>query len=217
MYILQPIKKSRAKWKELFEYALDDLANLIIPKILIYCEGKDETNGFDEKVYNTIFEEKYPDVLFVSSGGNTELDQRSIIALKILSKAFKDVTIYVLKDRDMGSGNIIDEVQRQAYIKNNPETHRVLKRYELENYLFDEEVLREYSVKNQLIFNEDKYKRCVTDIENQNLKDGIGLIKAICGVKTSINEKKFKIQLAECITEEMSIYKELEEIIFNRK
>lgn len=219
-YILYPIKKSRTKWKELFEIAVDDLTNLIVPKCFVYCEGRDLPNakgeaiGFDEKVYNTIFEEKYPDTLFVSSGGNTELDQRSSIAFTILSKALKDVKIYILKDRDIGSGKIMDDNQRQVYLESNNSNHRVLKRYELENYLFDKAVLVKYCEEKELDFNEEKYNRCVTDIVNQNLKDSIGMIKSICGIYTSISEEKFKLNLAQFVTEDMEVYKELEECIF---
>lgn len=123
---LYPIKKSLAKWKEIFGTALDDLTNLISPKRIIYCEGKDKpgANGFekglDANVYNNIFSEKYHDTLFVSSGGNTELDQRSEIALAILSKALSDLEVWVLKDKDISSGKITTEADRQFYLNNNP-------------------------------------------------------------------------------------------------
>ncbi len=95
--LLKPIKKTLANWKEIFETALDDLTGLISPKRIIYCEGKDRPGvngiekGFDAKVFNNIFSEKYHDTLFISSGGNTELDQRSEIALAILTKVFSDI------------------------------------------------------------------------------------------------------------------------------
>jgi len=100
---LKPIKKSLAKWKGIFETALDDMSSLISPKRIIYCEGQDrpgkfgEEKGFDAKVYNNIFGDKYHDTLFISSGGNTELDQRSEIAIALLSKVFSDVEIFVYK------------------------------------------------------------------------------------------------------------------------
>jgi hypothetical protein len=95
---------SISMWKEIFGTALDDLIGLLAPKRIIYCEGKDKPgpngkeNGFDAKVYNKIFEEKYQETLFVSAGGNTELDQRSEIAIDILKKALLDVEIWLLKD-----------------------------------------------------------------------------------------------------------------------
>lgn len=91
-YTLTPIKKSFLKWREIFGTALDDLVGLVSPKRIIYCEGKDipgrngKEKGFDAKVYNSIFSKKYHDTLFISSGGNTELDQRSQIAITIYLK-----------------------------------------------------------------------------------------------------------------------------------
>ena len=52
--------------------------------------------------------------------------------------------ILVLKDRDISSEMPSDESDRQRYLDNNPSNHRVLKRFELENYLFDKEILSNY-------------------------------------------------------------------------
>ena len=221
-YTLQPATMSRAEWQNLFSTALDDLAKLICPKIIVYCEG-DATpksdgseRGLDAYVFNTIFAVAYPDTLFISSGGNTELDQRSDIAIAIFSKVFPELTIWVLKDRDMTSGKPADEKIRQIYFSTNPDTHRVLKRFELENYLYDKEVLMEYCSRNHLQFNEEKYNNIVTDIVNDNLKNKTGAIKSSCGIQNSINPEIFKKRLAECITKEMDVYKELEQVIFYR-
>lgn len=220
---LQPIKKSLAKWKEIFETALDDLTGLISPKKIIYCEGKDrpgangQEKGFDAKVFNNIFSEKYHDTLFISSGGNTELDQRSEIALSILTKVLTDIEILVLKDRDVSSGKINNENDRQLYLKNNLPYFRILKRWEIENYLFDKEVLKVYCTENGLTFNEVEYDKFVTDIDNQNLKDETGRIKNFCGMTTSINPETFKLNLSKVITDKMKVYSDLEKCIFNRQ
>lgn len=220
--ILTPIKKILANWKEIFETALDDLTGLISPKRIIYCEGKDRPGangvekGFDAKVFNNIFSEKYPDTQFISSGGNTELDQRSEIALAILTKVFSDIEIWVLKDRDVSSGKPNDENDRQIYLQNNPKSHRILKRWEIENYLYDKEVLAKYCSLNGLVFDEIGYDKFVTDIENQNLKNETGRIKNFCGINTSINPENFKLTLSAMITEEMLVFSELERCIFER-
>jgi hypothetical protein len=86
-YTLTPIVKSRNNWRSIFATALDDLTGLVSPNRIVYCEGRAEPRadgserGFDAQVFNTIFGEKHPDTLFISSGGNTELDQRSEIAI----------------------------------------------------------------------------------------------------------------------------------------
>jgi len=117
----------------------------------------------------------------------------------------------------MASGKDTDEEARQLYLRMNLENHRVLKRFEIENYLYDKEVLQAYCLKNNLSFNEEMYDNSVTDIINQNLKDETGKIKKICGIDYSINPEKFKIELSTVIDESMSIYTELEEVIFFRK
>lgn len=202
---------------------MDDLTGLISPKRIIYCEGRDQPGvngierGFDAKVFNNIFSEKYHDTLFISSGGNTELDQRSEIALAILTKVFSDIEIWVLKDRDISSGRINDENDRQIYLQNNPPNHRVLRRWEIENYLFDKEVLKKYCNSNNLAFNEVAYDNFVIDIENQNIKDETGRIKNFCGIITNVNPEQFKVNLSEFITEDMNVYSDLERCIFNRE
>lgn len=220
---LIPVTKTRSKWKEIFETALDDLTGLVSPKRIIYCEGKDKPGangaekGLDAKVYNNIFSEKYHDTLFISSGGNTELDQRSEIAIAILTKVFSDIEILVLKDRDMSSGKQNTEKDRLIYLQNNPQNHRVLKRWEIENYLYDKEVLKSYCSSNELSFNEIEYDKYVTDIDNQNLKDETVRIKSYCGINTNVNSEQFKINLSKYIKENMATYSELEKCIFNRE
>ncbi|QXU43582.1 AAA family ATPase [Pedobacter sp. D749] len=220
---IKPMKPSRKNWQRIFQTALEDLTGLLAPKKIIYCEGKvsepraNVEDGMDAKVLNNIFEEDYQEALFISSGGNTELDQRSNIAIAILGKVFSDVEILVLKDRDMNSGKPIDEGGRQLYLKNNKENHRVLKRFEIENYLFDKEVLKKYCVANGLTFNEQKYDTCFPDIINNQVKDQFNIVKSCCNIPGSIAAEKFKINLSDYITSDMIIYKELENEIFNRK
>jgi predicted ATPase len=221
--VLMPIKKTLSKWKEIFETALDDLTGLISPKRIIYCEGKDRPGssglekGFDAKVFNNVFGEKYHDSLFISSGGNTELDQRSEIALAILTKVFSDIEILVLKDRDVSSGKPNTEHDRQIYLQNNPSNFRILKRWEIENYLFDKEVLKSYCIKNGLTFDEVEYDKFVTNVIDQNLKDETNRIKNYCEITTSLSSETFKLNLSQYLTEDMNVYQELEECIFQRK
>lgn len=221
-YILEPIIPSRNKWKDIFSTALDDLTNLISPKTIVYCEGRyeptsnHEERGLDAIVYNTIFNESYPDVLFVSSGGNTEPEQRSEIALTIISKIYKDIEILVLKDRDMASGKNTTANDRLIYLQNNPKNHRILKRWEIENYLYDKEVLNAYCQDNGLVFDSSYYDSIVTDIENQNLKDMTGRIKKSCNIISNINAEVFKKNLAKYVTPNTKAYKDLYSSIFEK-
>lgn len=220
--ILRPVPKTISVWRDLFEVALDDLAQLVSPKQLIYCEGRDKPgrggreHGFDAKVFNLIFSEKHPQSLFMSSGGNTELDQRSAIAIAILSKALPTVEILVVKDRDMASGRFTTESDRQTYLRTNPNNHRVLKRWEIENYLFDKSVLRKYCGSKGLSFKESDYDAFVQDIVNENVKDHVNHFKAFCGIAQGTSTEEFKIDLARAITGELAVFSELEDCIFQR-
>jgi ABC-type cobalamin/Fe3+-siderophores transport system ATPase subunit len=221
-YVLTPMKVTAVAWRELFAVALDDLATLVSPKTIIYCEGRDKPGkagaerGMDAQALNIIFAESHPDAMFVSSGGNTELDQRSAIAIAILGKVFPSVEVLVFKDRDMVSGKVANENDRQVYLKSNPQNHRVMKRFELENYLYDKEVLKAYCSGNNLPFDDAAYDAFVTNIVDQNLKDETGRIKNICGNKGSVNSEVFKVSLADYLTEDTAAFVELRDCIFAR-
>ena len=220
--VLTPAKLNSATWRDIFTVALDDLAILISPQQIIYCEGRDRPGkggverGTDAQVLNTIFAQTHPNTLFISSGGNTELDQRSAIAILILGKVFPNVEIIVFKDRDMASGKQVDEHARQIYLKTNPTNHRIMKRFELENYLYDKQVLQAYCAGNGLTFDTAAYDAFVTDITNMNLKDHTGQIKTICGIVGSVNREAFKISLADYLTPDTAAFVELVDCIFNR-
>lgn len=218
---LAPVLKSSSMWRKLFSIALDDLAHLLSPKRIVYCEGRDspgaagKERGLDANVYNAIFNEKYPDTLFVSSGGNTELDQRSDIAIAILSKALPDLEVLVLKDRDSGSGRCVSAEEREIYLNNNSKNHRMLNRWEIENYLFSKDSLMDYCKKNSLTFDESAYDKHVLDIENQNVKESVSHFRNFCGIKTNINPEVFKLRIAECLSEGTETFIDLERSIFN--
>lgn len=221
-HTLRPVKIGQGTWRDLFAIALDDLSHLVSPSTIIYCEGRADPGpgsrerGMDAQVFNNIFADSHPDALFTSSGGNTEPDQRSAIALAVLGKVFPTVGIWVLKDRDMASGKTTNENDRQVYLRTNPLNHRVLKRWEIENYLFDKDVLKAYCAGEGLEFNDTAYDAFVTNINDQNLKDETQRIKNLCGIKGSINADVFKVALSKYLTVGIPVFHELEDCIFRR-
>lgn len=220
-HVLKPIQTNALVWRELFEVALDDLSQLVSPKRIIYCEGKDvpgkngSERGFDARVFNQIFACEYPDTMFVSSGGNTELDQRSKIAIAILSKALPSVEILVLKDRDMASGKITTQEDRETYLREHGPLHRLLKRWEIENYIFDPLILARYCSEKGFHFNAAGYAELVSSVVDFNVKDHANKVKELCGMPVNYGTDKFKFELAELITTDTEVYKELKECIFS--
>ncbi len=92
-----------------------------------------------------------------------------------------------------------------------------MKRWEIENYIFDKEVLSAYCMQNSLTFDDVAYDAFVTNVQDQNLKDDVNKIKNFCGISTSINSETFKINLSNYLKEGMAVYKELEECVFLRR
>ena len=214
---LSPLPKTRENWKMVFRTALEDLTGLISPKTIIYCEGRKDPakdgseQGLDAEVYNMIFEDKYPEVLFVSSGGNTEPDKYSEIALTVLGKAFDSVNLILLKDKDINAtGTPTTDEQRSNWLAENPAGRRMLERKEIENYLFDNEILAKA---NPTLVTTD-YESIVSNIVDQNVKDKTTEVKKLSGFE-QMNPEKFKLHLATFVTSETNVYKELEKVIFS--
>lgn len=206
--VITPMRMTRENWKRIFSTALEDLTGLLSPEEIYYCEGRKDTfdeKGLDAICYRKIFELTKPESLFVSSGGSTEPDDYSEIALKILQKAFDSVKIFILKDRD--------NENRDEWINKDPNKRRMLKRREIENYLYDWTVISKLDT----TAIKEEYDKIVKDIVNDNVKDLGGEIKK--NVTPSLDSKNledYKKLLAEQISPDLDVYKELEEIIFKQ-
>jgi predicted ATPase len=214
-----PMRPTRRNWQKIFQTALEDITGLLAPRRIVYCEGKKEPDGngdeqgLDAEVFNTIFEGSHHDTLFISSGGNTELDRNASIALTILSKAFVDVELLILKDRDINrDGSLTTPEQRLAWLAKD-DNRRMLKRREIENYLFDFEIVsRKYP---SVVV--DEYNKIVSNIENADVKSKTGEIMNFCGIANGITGEDFKKELATFITSETNAYRDLKGVIFSQK
>jgi hypothetical protein len=214
-HTMTPMQKTRANWQRIFATALDDLAGLVAPRHIVYCEGKQEPSidgqeqGLDAIVYNEIFKVAYPDTLFISSGGSNDVHKNSGLAIKVLSKAFLDVELLLLRDRDTNT-----DQERNIFLTQAPHL-RMLGRREIENYIFDQSVLREYCVQHGIEFDQAAYTAIVTNIVTQDLRLGNTLrqLKELCGFEKTVDE--FKKELALYVVANSVVYLELESCIFN--
>lgn len=223
---LRPMPKTRENWKKIFRIALDDMVDLLYPKQIIYCEGKIDANkktgkddGFDAAIYNQIFAETKPDVLFVSSGGQDQPKQNSELALKIIQKAMLDTEVLVLRDMDIKEGETTEQ-DKLIWLKKN-KNNRMLKRKEIENYLIDFEIFsklyNEYRGKDSIKYPEydkEAYIRKLGEFDNDP-KDQFKKLKTDVFKLGSCTDEKFGLQLAKYITIDTGVYQELYECIFN--
>ena len=132
---LSPTPTGRSFWHKTYRVALDDLAALVGPSRIILCEGNRDkpAEGFDAQCYTKIFEGSHGDTMFLSRGSATQVE-RSEDLKAIIEKIIEGVAISLLMDRD----DMTDEA-RTARLEQGDV--RVLSRREIENYLYDPEVL----------------------------------------------------------------------------
>lgn len=142
---LQPILPGRRFWSLMFHTALDDLAELVVPKHVVFCEGKRLGIGgrkpsFDVDVYRTVFSSSFPDVEFVPLGGTTEVSQDGKTFGLLLGKLAPGIKTWRVFDRDDRHETEIQQLQIDGT--------QVLRRRDLESYLWDDEVLEALCIKN---------------------------------------------------------------------
>ena len=214
---LTPSQPSARLLRKAMDIALDDLANLLAPEVLVICEGSqvsDRVHAWDERIYREIFRDMHPLLEFRSSGGKADLDQAAAIAAVIAP----GTRILKLRDRD----DLAPEGRTR--ILNDDPTLRVLERRSLESYLLDDEVLgalvadrhdRVGDAAHQLEAARDAATR-----PNGSAKGSIGAVfnvaKTVLANTEGLGENASQFSadvLAKLITPDMSVRKELETVL----
>lgn len=222
---LEPIVPSRLFWHRMFDTALDDLAQLVVPKHVIFCEGKRLGQGgrkpsFDVEVYRTIFNPQYSDVEFVPLGGTSEVQQDGKIFTLLLRRLAPGLRCWSVFDLDDRHETEVQQLQTDGV--------QVLQRRDIESYLWDDEVLKALCEKFNLL---EKLAELKTE-KQQALDEGMVQgqpaddIKAING--RLYNKCKRVLELTQCgndaeafalftlaplVRPEMNVYQELDAIV----
>ena len=202
---IKPITRpNRELWQKLHQSVLEDLSGLLAPEKIIICESDPNSVAFDARCYNKIFAKNYPDALFVSAGGKSELNK----IIPVLQDVIQKAEIFVVRDRD----GLLDEKRDELMQKG----IRVLTRRRIENYLIDDEVLKKFANENGLDacqlqelkgINGDDTKARSGQIY-QKISKGYGLIVG------DDREEFLSDVLAPLFSEEMAVYQELKKDIF---
>ena len=131
---ITPSTPNRVFWENMYEVALDDMSSLVAPHHVIICEGSKDKHvkAFDAQCYNRLFGNECPETLFISQGGSGEVI-KSMHLMTILKSIASGIGVQKLIDRD----DMTDEERSQRIA----EGIRVLRRRELEEYLYDPKVL----------------------------------------------------------------------------
>ena len=134
---ITPSIPNRVFWKNIYEVVEGDLSSLVAPHRVVICEGSKDKHvkAFDARCYNQLFASESPETLFISQGGSDEVIQSEHL-VTILKSIAHGICVQKLIDRDdMGDEERARKIARGI---------GVLRRRELEDYLYDPEVLRTF-------------------------------------------------------------------------
>jgi len=130
--VLRPIEPDRKFWERALFVALDDIAALVAPSLIIACEsGKKDGKpgeGIDSEIYNTIFGNEFPEVRFISIGGSSQMEGERFMMLEAMSHVIRGIEVGRLVDRDGMTDKERAEAQANGF--------RVLSIRHIESYLF---------------------------------------------------------------------------------
>lgn len=222
---IAPATIDKTIWNKFVELAFGDFAKLIAPERIVFCEGN--ANGrkykdFDAQVYNIVFSSKYPTTSFVSIGSCTEIEDPDNVSMKIISQVMQNSEIIKFVDRDDKSSEEITECNAKGV--------KVLKRRHIESYILDDEIITKLC---NNIGKSDKITECIAakttkvtaSMERGHAADDIKSasgeiyveLKRILNLTQCGNTKDafFRDTLVPLITEDTTVYKELEQEIFS--
>lgn len=214
---LEPSQPSRRLLREAMGVALDDLAGLLAPEVLVLCEGSQESDritAWDERIYRHIFADLYQSVEFRSIGSKAELDQAASIAAAIAPGT------RVLKLRDLDDLPL----EHRTRLLEADSNLRVLKRRSLESYLLDDEVLdalvSERGCRKDDALEQLRSSRDLISQPNGSMKGALGAVfgtaKTVLADTTGLGENKHQFGadvLAKLIVPSMKVHKDLLDVL----
>lgn len=200
--------------------------NLISPEKIVFCEGTSQGRkykDFDALVYKKILGEKHHSTTFVSIGSCSEIEDTENKSIKTISKILKSSEIIKFVDRDDKSDVEVSELKEKG-INTSGRRH-------IECYLLDDEIIKKLcSNKGK----EEMIEQCL-QAKKEAIQKSIDRGNPPDDVKSAsgeiFNELKMILSLTQCgdnkcaflrdtmaplITEETSVYQEIEREIFGQ-
>ena len=215
--VLRSQPTSRSFWRSVYQVALDDLAALVAPARIVLCEGNRDRpgDGFDAKCYSKLFSDHHGDTLFLSRGSASQVENSDDLAA-VIKEVVEGAEILKLIDGD----DTTDE-GRDELLANSPEL-RVLRRRELENYLYDSAVLRTFFEKHGLAGLPQRIEALLVDsvsgdarYARQNIL--VEAKRSLSGERLGRDSREFELwHLVPALRATESVYRELEEDIFSK-
>jgi AAA15 family ATPase/GTPase len=189
---------------------------------LVLCEGEGSDSDF--RIYNTIFADLEPRVLFVSTRGSSQVYQAFQILTEVKHGISANFELLMVRDRD-------HEFKSEQEILRYESLNfglKVLRRRAIEAYLFDPEIIEKLFKKYKLRLTQNA-KQSLTQLQLEIQAEAEAgetgssykfrfkqVFETICNqdLYRKISEFDLNIVLAELVTSETLVYKELHQLIF---
>ena len=224
--IIRPSKIGKAVLDNFYELAFGDLAKLMLPQTIVFCEG--DPNGgkrkdFDKTIYSTIFADTHPEAFFISGGSCNDIENIEKTHGEIISTLLKSTRVIKIVDRDDRTTQEIADLTKKGI--------KVLKERNLESYLLDDTLIKKLcnSVGKPEEYNEcirEKQKALSASISRGNAPDDYksargdiynALKRRLALTKCGNNADSFiRDTLSPLITPDMDVYKKLDAEIFDK-
>ena len=212
---LFPVTPDSDFWARTYEVVLGDLAGLVVTGRTVFCEGEE----FDAECYKNIFNNRYPEIDFVSLGARGNVEKSVTAANLVIEKIVKSAKVIGIIDRDQATEGAIERNAKKGI--------RTLSRKTIESYLLDDEVLTKLCEDHDA---SDKVNDLLTAKQDALNKFGLKssdnlkrIVQEVHGAAQRVlesaylgNDKESFMMdvLAPCIQPGMKVYEELHEDIF---
>ena len=133
---IAPSNLGRVAWEKLLSIALDDLSQMVAPRVVVVCEGSSVGNrrkDFDAEIYNRILGSQTPDILFVSGGASNQVAAAGVSVRQTLSDIIPSAKVIAMCDRDDKSAEEVARFESTGDV--------VLPLRNLESYLLADDVI----------------------------------------------------------------------------
>jgi hypothetical protein len=225
--VIRPTKIGKAIMDKFYELAFGDFAKLMLPKTIVFCEGNpngEKRKDFDKTIYSTIFADTHPETLFISGGSCNDIEDIEKKSGQIIETLLKNTQVIKIVDRDDRSLQEVSSLIKMGI--------KVLKMRNLESYMFDDEVIKKLC---ESVGKPEKYEECLSE-KAKAINDSKNRGNAPDDYKSARGDiylaLKRYLSLTQCgntadtfirdtlsplITQDMDVYKRLEEEIFGYK
>lgn len=226
--VLTPVAPTRAFWERTLRTALDEVASLVAPEIVVVCEGSPRAVAarnadHDATCYDTIFAAEYPDAKFLSGGNSSDVETDRLALVQAIRALVTGAKVIRLIDRDGMTDQELTEKRAEGV--------SVLTRRHLEGYLFDDEILTRLcedrnkpeavrpllAAKATAISRLTHIQRPCDDLKSVGSDIFAAAVRHVGGRLGKDHKSFMRLVLAPLVTPDTRVYEELRQDIFGTR